>query len=405
VLSILDLAPYVRPAAAEPLSVAMVEASSGPGAETGVLWSEGVRYGVEMLNAAGGYNGEPIKYAEYDNQSTPGGASDKLRTAIADGARIIFSAGSSAISAQVSDDVRKYNIRNPGKEVIFITPGSQASVLTGEKCHFWFFRISSTAFVRMKALTTVMKGEGELGPKVYSINQNYSFGQEMQSAQAQFVKQNGGEIVEATLHDVAKIQDFSPYVAKIKASGAQTVLTGNWGNDIVLLMKAVGNAGLRVKFGSTNLDNPGVIGSAGDIALGAYHVSPYNAEAGGEAGVGFAEGYKARFGHYPVFGAESTFGVQLLGEALKAAPSPDKIVNIKAIALSLEQAKVTTPMGEMSIRRDDHQAVVPIAISRVSKSARIKADGTDMGLSLVRVVPGTEAMVPPDGTCKMDRPK
>lgn len=391
-------------ASAEPLSVAMVEASSGPGAETGVLWTEGVRYGIEMLNAGGGYNGEPIKYAEYDNQSTPGGASDKLRAAIADGARIVFSAGSSAISAQISDDVRKYNLRNPGKEVLFISPGSQASVLTGENCHFWFFRLSSTAFIRMKALTTVMKSNGDLGPKVYSVNQNYSFGQEMQSAQALFVKQNGAEIVGQTLHEMNKIQDFSPYIARIKAAGAQTVLTGNWGNDMVLLMKAAGNAGLRVTFGSTNLDNPGVIGSAGDIALGAYHASPYNPEAGGETGAEFAEGYRKRFGHYPVFGAESTFAVMLLGQALKGTPSPTKSVDVKAIALALEDAKVTTPMGEMSVRAADHQAIVPIAVARVSKEARYKADGTDMGLKLAHVVPGPDAAVPPDGTCRMNRP-
>ena len=394
----------VAAASAEPLSIAMIEASSGPGAETGVLWSEGVRYGVEQLNAAGGYNGAPIKYAEYDDQSTPGGASDKLRTAIADGGRIIFSAGSSAITAQLSDDVRKFNIRNPGKEVLLISPGSQSAALTGEKCHFWFFRLSSTAFVRMKALTKVMKQNGDLGPKVYSINQNYSFGQEIEKAQAEFVKQNGAEIVGATLHDMQKVQDFSPYVAKIKATGAQTVLTGNWGNDMVLLMKSAANSGLRAKFGSTNLDNPGVVGSAGEAALGAYHVSPYNAEAGGDAGAKFAEGYKTRFGHYPVFGAESTFGVMMLGQALKTAKPANGSIDVRAIALSLEQAKVTTPLGEETVRPEDHQGVVPVAVARVSKDARYKADGTDMGLQLVSVVSGPDAAVPLDGSCKMDRP-
>jgi branched-chain amino acid transport system substrate-binding protein len=395
---------WAATASAAPLTIAMVEASSGPGAETGVLWTEGVKYGVELLNEAGGFNGEPIKFAEYDNQSTPGGASDKLRAAIADGARIVVSAGSSAIAAQLSDDVRKYNLRNPGKEVIFITPGSQSTALTGEKCHFWFFRLTSNPFVRIKALTSVMKTDGALGMKVYSINQNYSYGQEMEKAQAEFVSTNGGKVVEATLHDIAKIQDFSPYVAKIKAAGAETVLTGNWGNDMVLLMKAAGNAGLKVRFGTTNLDNPGVIGSAGSVALGNYHVSPYNAEAGGEAGAAFAERYKAKFGHYPVFGAESTFAMMLLGEALKSVKTTDKSVDIKAIAVALENAKVTTPMGEMSVRKEDHQGIIPIAVAKVTKEAKYKADRTDMGLQLVRVVPGPEAAVPADGTCKMDRP-
>ena len=42
------------------------------------------------------------------------------------------------------------------------------------------------------------------------------------------------------------MKDFAPYVAKIKASGADTVITGNWGNDLSLLVKAAKDAGLKV---------------------------------------------------------------------------------------------------------------------------------------------------------------
>ena len=34
------------------------------------------------------------------------------------------------------------------------------------------------------------------------------------------------------------MKDFAPYVAKMKAAGADTVITGNWGNDMSLLIKA-----------------------------------------------------------------------------------------------------------------------------------------------------------------------
>jgi branched-chain amino acid transport system substrate-binding protein len=173
---------------------------------------------------------------------------------------------------------------------------------------------------------------------------------------------------------------------------------------MVLLMKAASNAALKVTFGTVNLDNPGVIGSAGAAALGNYHASPYNPEAGGEAGAKFAEGYKARFGHYPVFGAEATFAMMFLGNALKTVQTPDKSIDAKAIALALENAKVTTPVGEMTMRKEDHQGIIPIAVAKVTKDAKYKADGTDMGLHLIRVVPGPEAEVPADGSCKMQRP-
>ena len=58
----------------------------------------------------------------------------------------------------------------------------------------------------------------------------------------QFYKLAPGDIF--VIHDeidlpLGKVKDFAPYVSKIRASGADTVLTGNWGNDLVLLIKAI----------------------------------------------------------------------------------------------------------------------------------------------------------------------
>ena len=56
------------------------------------------------------------------------------------------------------------------------------------------------------------------------------------------------QIVGDELHPLLKITDFAPYIAKIKASGADTVVTGNWGQDIALLLKAAADAGLKVNW-------------------------------------------------------------------------------------------------------------------------------------------------------------
>ena len=47
------------------------------------------------------------------------------------------------------------------------------------------------------------------------------------------------------LHPLAQVRDFAPYIAKIKASGADSVITGNWGSDLALLIKAANDAGLN----------------------------------------------------------------------------------------------------------------------------------------------------------------
>src|SRR3982751_2668282 len=207
------LALLATAAQAAPVKIAVLETLSGPQASTGQAYRAAVRYAVDKLNASGGWNGQPVQLLEYDNQGGPAGASDKLKAAIADGVQIVVQGGSSAIGGQITEDVRKHNLRNPGKEIVYINVGAEALELTGEKCNFHHFRFAGNAQVRTKALVQAMKQAGALGSKVYSINQNYSWGQDMERATLDNAAAGGYQVVDKTLHDVNKIQDFAPYVA------------------------------------------------------------------------------------------------------------------------------------------------------------------------------------------------
>ena len=83
---------------------------------------------------------------------------------------------------------------------------------------------------------------------MYLINQDYSFGESVRTTARKMLKEKRPDvqIVGDEKHPLLKITDFAPYVAKIKASGADTVITGNWGQDIALLLKAAADAGLQV---------------------------------------------------------------------------------------------------------------------------------------------------------------
>ena len=146
-----------------------------------------------------------------------------------------------------------------------------------------------------------MKQANTLGKRVYSINQNYSWGQDMEKAIVDNATAGGYQVVEKTLHDINKIQDFAPYISKISASNAETIITGNWSNDLLLLMKASKAAGLKTRFGTVFLDQPGNIANAGDLAVGHFVAHTFNAEAGGADGERFVNDYKAKTGHMPVF--------------------------------------------------------------------------------------------------------
>ncbi|MGG4773174.1 branched-chain amino acid ABC transporter substrate-binding protein [Paenalcaligenes sp. Me52] len=392
-------------AQAAPLKIALVETLSGPQASTGLLYRTAVKYELDKINQAGGWNGEAIEIMEYDNQGGPAGASDKVKAAIADGADIIIQGSSSAVSGQITEDIRKHNIRNRGKEVLYLNMGGEALELTADKCHFYHFRFTTNAPIRVKTLVNAMQEDGVLGSKVYAMNQNYSWGGDMEYATEQQAAANNYTVVEKTLHDVNRIQDFAPYANRIKNSGAETVITGNWSNDLLLLMKATRDAGLKIRFGTVFLDQPGNIANAGDLALGHYISHAFNVEAN-DATKAFAEDYKAVTGHYPTYVEPQTvFGIQMLGEALRnTSPNADGKMDATQLALNLENVTLTGPLGEIAIRADDHQVMLPIVVSQVSRDAEYKVDGTDMGFSVVKLFTGAEAVNPVEQTCSMKRP-
>lgn len=390
------------PLAAEPLKIGIIESLSGAQTSSGRLYATAVRYGVDRINAAGGFNGEPIQVIEYDNAGGPTDAADKFRQAVADGIDIVIQGASSAIAGQITEDVRKHNIRNPGSEMMFINLGAEAMELTGEKCHFYHFRFTTTAPMRVNALVQAMKDAGDLGTRVYAINQNYSWGQDMQVATEAAAEAGGYTVVEKVLHDVNKIQDFAPFIAKIKAADPDTVITGNWSNDLLLLMKAAGDAGLDVRFGTTYLDQPGNIANAGETALGHYLATSYDNSAGAPE---FAESYKAAVGHYPIFVEPQTiFAMEALQQALSKVDAAGGEVDVTAIALALEDVTYESPVGPISVRREDHQTIRPVVVAKVVKGARYPADGTDMGFETVSIVPGDQTIYPAQESCEMKRP-
>ena len=392
-------------AQAAPVKIGVVESLSGPQASTGLAYRAAVRYAVDKINAEGGWNGQPVQLLDYDNQGGPAGASDKLKAAAADGVQIIVQGGSSAIGGQITEDVRKYNLRNPGKEILYINVGAEALELTGEKCNFHHFRFAANAQVRVKALVQAMKQAHALGTKVYSINQNYSWGQDMQQAIEDNAAAGGYQVVEKTLHDVNKIQDFAPYVAKISASGADTVITGNWSNDLLLMMKAAKAAGLKVRFGTVFLDQVGNIANAGETAVGHFVVQTFNPEAAGAEGDRFVASYKAKEGHAPVATEPQTvFGLEMVAEALKRTKPENGELNVNALARNLETTRLKTPMGEESMRAADHQVLLPLVVSEVSADAKYKADDTALGFKPVKRFTADEAAVPAQASCKMQRP-
>ena len=226
------------PASAD-VKIAFIDPLSGGGAATGILAQKTHQFYIDAINAAGGLNGEKLELLPFDNKVNPQESLIQLKRALDEGARYVVQGNGSSVALAITDAVQKHNERNPGKEVVFLNYAAVDPALTNEKCNFWHFRFDADADMKMAAMTDVIARDTKI-QRVYLINQDYSFGKAVAVAASKMLaeKRPDIKIVGDELHPLQKVNDFSPYVAKIKAAGADTVITGNWSNDMVLLIKA-----------------------------------------------------------------------------------------------------------------------------------------------------------------------
>ena len=212
---------------AEPVKIALIETLSGGQAVTGKLFQSAMKYGLAKLEAEKAWP-DGIKLLEYDNQGGPSEAADKVKAAINDGAHIIIQGASSAIGGQITADVQKHNARNPGKEIMYINVGAEAMEFTGAEVPLLPLPLERQRRDPPQGDADRHEGGQCARHKVYVIGQNYSWGHDVQKLASDYAKSCDYTVVGDVIHDVNKIQDFAPYVAKIKEAEPDTVITGNW---------------------------------------------------------------------------------------------------------------------------------------------------------------------------------
>ncbi len=391
--------------AQDTIKIAYIDPLSGPGATVGEVGLKTFQFMADELNAKGGAAGKKFEILPYDNKTNPQESLIQVQKAVDAGARIITQGNGSSVAAALSEWVAKYNERNPGKEVMYLNYAAVDPVLTNSKCTFSHFRWDANSDIKMEALTNYMKGKAAI-KKVYLINQDYSFGQAVRATAVTMLKAKRPDIaiVGDELHPLLKVTDFAPYIAKIKASGADSVITGNWSQDFALLLKASADAGLQVDWytyyaggtgGPTSVKQTGLNHRVYEIREG----SPNKDHAGTKANeTAFRDKYKMSI-LYP----RAMNQMRMLAVAVDKAKSTDPI----KIGLALEDMKFEVMNGgEGFMRKDDHQFFQPMYL--VSFGERTAAEpfdeeGTGWGWRQIAALDAKDTVIPT--TCKMERPK
>ena len=396
-----------------PIKVAMIESLSGPFGNTGeavfrnLIWAMervNARGGVKLGGAAGG--NRPLALERYDSKGQTEEALSALKSAIDDGAQFVMQGNSSATAAALIDAINKHNEREPGKRVVFLNYAAVDPILTNEKCSFWHFRFDAHADMRMTALMEVLKEDKAL-KSVYIIGQDYSFGHAVaREAKRQLgVLRPDVQLVGEELHPMGRVKDFLPYAAKMKASGAQAVITGNFGNDLTLLVKAAKEVGFEGKFYTfygNALGAPAAIGDAGIgrvVAVADWLPNVQTAQS--EA---FYQSFRQRF---PKPADDYVhMRMQLMVESLAQAIEKAGTTNSIAVATQLERAHVTFASQSGAMRASDHQFQQPLVVGMMDRQGapgvKFDVEGSGYGFRVIKTIAAASAEQPT--TCKMQRP-
>src|SRR3977135_3458446 len=212
--------------AQETLKIGYIDPLSGGGASVGEVGLKIFQFLADELNAKGGIQGKKVEIVPLDNKTNPQESLIQAQKAIDAGVRYITQGNGSSVAGALSDFVPKYNERNPGKEVLYFNYAAVDPILTNAKCSFWHFRWDANSEIKMEALNNYMRTVPAV-KKVYVINQDYSFGESVRTTARKMLaaKRPDVQIVGDELHPLLKVQDFAPYIAKFRASGADTGVT------------------------------------------------------------------------------------------------------------------------------------------------------------------------------------
>jgi branched-chain amino acid transport system substrate-binding protein len=404
--------------AAEPIRLGMIEAMSGPFANAGEAVARNLRFAIARVNARGGValpgGARPLRLEVYDSKGQAEEALVMLRRAADEGATVVVQGNSSAVAGALIEAINRHNERvaerEPQARLLFLNYSAVDPALTNERCSFWHFRFDAHAGMRMAALVDVLAADSKVR-RVYLLNQDYSFGREVARSARELLasRRPDVQIVGDELHPIGRVRDFAPYVAKIKASGADTVITGNWGNDLTLLVRAARDAALDAAFYTfygNGLGAPAAIGDAGVGRVRAVAEWHYN------AGVDAMDALYADFRRmYPdprddYFQARIVVMVEMVVRAIERAGRVDAL----AIARALEGMRFGpaqgNPLGEVLMRAEDHQLLGPLYVSVMERAGAAGAardvEGSGFGFRTERFVDASRTA--PPHHCAMVRP-
>jgi branched-chain amino acid transport system substrate-binding protein len=394
--------------AAPPLRIAFIDPMSGAFANAGESTLRHARAAFEQPEVRRLMGDTPVEVVPFDNRASAQESLNQLQLAIDRGYRYVMQGQSSAAALALVEAIEKHNQRNPGREVLFLNYAALDPALTNERCSYWHFRFDADVNMRMEALSAVIARDARL-KSVYLIGQDYSFGRAVHAAARASLARRRPDVSIAgeDLHPIGQVKDFAPYIAKIKASGANAVITGNWGNDLTLLIRAARESSLNADFYTFYAGSLGAVTAIGNAGVGRLkQVNEWHAnqDPPNHPNRQLAAAYKKRYGEDFYFMRVFVMARMFAQAHAKGGSEPGRL------AAALEGLRIDGPSGVAEMRATDHQLIEPLVVSTLQSTAArggpadVTADveNTGLGFRTDAKVEGYVTALPT--TCRMQRP-
>lgn len=384
----------------EPFRIALLDPLSGPMAATGEMNLRQLQFFAEKINEKGGINGHEVKVIGFDNKVSPQESLIQMDKAVGQGIRYIAQSSGSSVAAALINAVNKYNDRNPDNRLVYLDLAALDPSFTNELCSFWHFRFYPHTAMLTNLLTEYIARQKDM-KKVFLINQDYSYGHMVAKGAIDWLKEKRPdiEIVGNVFVPMGKVKDFSPYISQIKASGADVVITGNWGQDITLLVKSAASYGLDTPFVTLFGNQPGAVSQIGSKGVDRlYTISPFNGDfEDPEMAKLQVELYEKTKYDFVYINPLDIF------EMLKAAAEKADSIDPTKLAFALAGLEYDSPVGPVTMRAEDHQIAMPMFMTVLKDKMKYGVEGTDLNYHSIHKFSAEETELPT--TCKMRPPK
>jgi branched-chain amino acid transport system substrate-binding protein len=368
--------------AAKAIKIGIVDCYSGPPAAYTNDVRDAFKLEVDKINAAGGILGRKIEVLTRDSKfKVDLGLSAAKELIYRENVDIMMGTINSALALAISDMCKK-------EKVPFFVTFSKSAKITGAKGHRYVFSITENTALAGKAAAA---GLAKKPYKKYWIaGDDYEYGHAIADGVWDNLKKlrPDVELLGQSWWKVGE-PDFTPYITAILSAKPDAVIVATGGRDCVPFLKAAKATGFneRVPFfmhTATELATLKPLGlDAPENVIGTSNYFFYYPET--DANKSFVKKFETAYSRKPAVGA--VYGLLAAKFIFGAYKKAGKVDTEKLID-NVEGMSVDSPVGKVTMRAYDHQAMLPMFMGVTKKVA-----GYDFLIATdIVTVPGKDVM-------------